>query len=601
MSDLAERSLMMRAGRARLAIGLVQGLALFVLFDRLKPGDGEVLSSWLAAARAAAVLTPFVLLGGLGAMRIRALAAWGAAAAVGVAAIGGYAAATGHDALRNSTPWPLYGGATAVTLFIIHHLVVAADQEGRWRASYRRYFDLGWTDAVRLALSAAFVAALWILLMLAKSLFDMIGLEVVGRAIRNAWFAYPATAVAFAMAVHLTDIRASLVRGVRTVALALLSWLLPLMALIVGGFLAALPFTGLEPLWNTRSAAGVLLAAAAALIILINAAYQDGPREDLPALLKWAGRIGAALIAPLVGVAAYALGLRVSQYGLTPERIFGGACVLVGAVFAVGYFAAAFSKGAWLKRVEASNVVTAHMAAVILLALMSPLADPRRLSVEDQVRRLNTGRVTPQEFDYAFLKFRAGRWGEAALKDLAARREGPNAAVIAAHAAQALKQENPYDPLPPTGAERAAAVAVAGGRALPPSFAAQTWPARDDPLRFCAGRPARDRPTCAALLADVDGDGREDIILFGGGERSAFAERDGRWTRLGRLEGQICGDEVESVVQGKARVVPPVDRWLDVEVAGRRLKVAPQPACPGVDRDVADVAIIKPRASPGAD
>jgi hypothetical protein len=42
------------------------------------------------------------------------------------------------------------------------------------------------------------------------------------------------------------------------------------------GFVLALPFTGLEPLWGTRRATGILIASSAALILLINTAYRSG-------------------------------------------------------------------------------------------------------------------------------------------------------------------------------------------------------------------------------------------------------------------------------------------------------------------------------------
>ena len=48
------------------------------------------------------------------------------------------------------------------------------------------------------------------------------------------------------------------------------------MAALAIGFLASLVFTGLEPLWRTRSAAALLLVSAAALVVLINTAYREG-------------------------------------------------------------------------------------------------------------------------------------------------------------------------------------------------------------------------------------------------------------------------------------------------------------------------------------
>jgi hypothetical protein len=554
---------------------LAQGVALCILLDVIKPADGEPIAPWLAAARSVAALAPFVLLGGLGAMKARSLAIWTIAAVLGLAAIAAYAAATGG--VRDFGPplWPLFTGGAAVTLFIVHHLVVAADQEGRWRASYRLYFDLGWTNGVRLALSAAFVAALWALLALGASLFALIGIRQIWDLIREPWFAAPATAVAFAAAVHLTDVRASLVRGVRTVALALLSWLLPLMTVIAGGFLATLPFTGLDVLWNTATAAGLLLSAAAALIILLNAAYQDGPREDLPKALQWSGRVAAALLAPLAILAAYAVALRIGQYGLTPERIGAVACVLVALAFAAGYLAAAVSRGAWLKRIEGTNVVTAHLAVVLLLSLMSPLADPRRLSVADQLDRLERGAVSPADFDYAFLRFHAGRRGEVALKGLAEAQGGPQTVEIARRAREALAQTDPHGVPRPLGVERRELVTVVGGGELPPSFLAQSWSPDEDPLRFCARRPSRDGRECDALVGDVTGDGRADVLLFGGGGRSLFAEDENGWSLVGRIQGPWCVD----IDAGPPTLAPPNRRWNDVVIGGRRFVVTPEVDC----------------------
>ncbi|WP_374571367.1 DUF4153 domain-containing protein [Phenylobacterium sp.] len=580
MGDLEMRT--SRAGWTRLAIGLVQGVLLYLLFDRLAPAAGRPVAPWLAALRAVAALTPFVLLAGLGAMRRGPLLAWTAAAAALAGGVGAYAAATGGDQLMDRTPWPLFVGGTAAALFILHHLIEPADQERRWRAAYVRYFDLTWTNGVRLALCGLFVAALWALLHLGATLFAIIGLDEVRKTITEHWFAMPVSTTAFAAGVHLTDMRASLVRGVRTVALALLSWLLPLMALFCAAFLAALPFTGLRPLWDTRSAAGVVLSAAAALIILTNAAYQDGRRDDVPAVLKWAARLACVIVAPLVAIAAYAVALRIGQHGLTPERVAAAACVVVGAAFGVGYLLAAVARRGWLRRIEPTNVVTAYLAVAVLLALMSPLADPRRLSVQDQLHRLDAGAVSPAGFDYAFLRRRAGAAGMSALKALAARKSGPGAAEIARRAAEALKAPEAGDgAVQPAVADRAALVTVAGAKALPASFLQQAWTAKDDPFRGCA--PPREAggvfQRCLAMVADVDGDGRDDVVFLGPTERKLYVEDAGRWTAAAEVSGPGCREDVAAFEAGAVKVAPPL-RFGQLEVGGRRLSIAPASACP---------------------
>jgi len=46
---------------------------------------------------------------------------------------------------------------TGAGLFITHYLILPADQEGRWIATYERYFDDAWKDGVRIALSLLFL------------------------------------------------------------------------------------------------------------------------------------------------------------------------------------------------------------------------------------------------------------------------------------------------------------------------------------------------------------------------------------------------------------------------------------------------------------
>jgi hypothetical protein len=160
--------------------------------------------------------------------------------------------------------------------------------------------------------------------------------------IERPWFYAPATTVVLAYAIHVTDTRTELVRGVRTLTLTLLAWLLPMMTALALAFRLALPFTGLQPLWNTQRATATLLVAAAALIFLINAAYQDGQSgESIARVVHYSRGAAALVLVPLVALAAYGLTLRAQQYGWTPQRIIAGACVVVASCYAVGYALAA--------------------------------------------------------------------------------------------------------------------------------------------------------------------------------------------------------------------------------------------------------------------
>ena len=47
----------------------------------------------------------------------------------------------------------------------------------------------------------------------------------------------------------------------------------------------------------------------------------------------------------------------------------------------------------------------------MLLCLLSPIADPARLSVASQLHRLMSGEVSPRGFDFTFLAKNAGAKG----------------------------------------------------------------------------------------------------------------------------------------------------------------------------------------------
>jgi hypothetical protein len=562
-----------RLAGGRILIGFVQGVALYALSEA---GKRHGLSAPVFGALFLTLaFVPVAALGAIGAMRRRSVAIWLAGAALLTAGLGAYDGAIRTG--KGDLPGPGLMLGLAAALFIGHHLTLAADQGRRWLAPYARYFDNGWRDGARLALSAAFVGALWLLLGLGAQLFNLIGLKTFGKVIGEPWFAWPVTATCLALGVHLTDVRAALVRGVRTLALTLLSYLLPVMTLIALSFEVALLFTGLEPLWKTRSAGAILLSAAAALVILVNAAYQDGARATSPPrVLKWSGRAAALLIAPLTAVAAYGLWLRIGQHGLTPDRIRAGACVLVAAGYAGGYAAAAVARGAWLKGLERTNVYVAHFVVVLLIVLFSPIADPRRLSVDDQMRRLASGRIAPDAFDFKFLRFDAGRYGERALKELAAHPPGPKGAQIAALARKAQAAESRYDVAPPDSpGEHAAKVRVAGGGALPADFLQQSWPDRTRPLSGCE----YDGASCAAAVVDLDGDGVAEVLILSRGARTAYRRTDGRWTKAGEFLGSSCPDETDSLAAGRFSLPTQPTPWRDLEIGGRRLRFFEDTPC----------------------
>lgn len=594
-------------GPTRLGIGLLQGLGLFWLNWAIKARQGLCSSNiesqclqlrWPATEPLlfgplllVFAFLPMVLLAGVGRLRPLTLAIWTVVAGVALALLGL------HDIARQtaeSLGYQVYLSApvvlfSAAALFISHHLVAPADFERRRIASFPAYFDTTWKAGVQLAMSVGFAGAFWILLHLGAALFKVIGLDFLEQLLREDWFWIPVTTLAFSVAVHLTDVRDGLIRGVRTVALMLLSWLLLVMTVLAAGFLGALPFTGLDGLWETGNGTSLVLAAAAALIILINTAYQDGRPDNLPpVVLRFAVRVAAVLITPLVILAVWGLSLRISQYGLTPDRIIAGACALVGAAYALGYGWAALSpfwrKGDWMRPLERTNIWTAILTVAVILLLFSPALDPARLSVMDQVARLERGAVTPDKFDYRFLRFESGKAGQAALEGLTRSAD----ANIAARAKAALANDNRYDfeEITPDGPRARTEPTAAdirirtnpAGAVLPASFIEQ-YARLGQILGGC-----REGAVCEARLLDLDRDGAQEVLVADRASVSVFKqEADGRWFEWAEYTPPMCADDSLNVARafgaGRFETAPPV--FPDLLVDGVRLRhVEGEPECP---------------------
>jgi hypothetical protein len=572
---------------ARAAIGLAQGIFLFLLYEAVEskawPATAPIVFSPLLLI---ALFVPLVAIAGLSNLRLRTLVAWVVAATAvcaGLAVYDIWSGPVGFGTVPRLVAQPPLWPALTAGLFILHSLIAAGEADRRFVATYPRYFDISWKQGVQMVLAVLFVGVFWGLLWLGAELFKLIQLNFLADLIKHRWFWIPVTTLATASALHVTDSHAGLVRGARTLKLTLLSWLLPMMALFAVVFVFALPFTGLEPLWSTRRATFVLLTSAAALVFLINASYQDGKSEiAIPSLLRYARVIAAIVLVPLVALAGYGLWLRIQQYGWTPQRITALACFIVLACYALGYVLAAATSGTAMRLLQATNVATAYVVLAVLLAIFSPVADPSRIAVADQLARLESGKTTPDQFDYKFLRFQGGRYGMSALRELAARTQGADAALIARRASQALLLQYQYQPLEatagPSPQTRAANITVVQppGQTLPEDFLAQEWTGQR--LQYLIPRCLTVtvlNPKCEAVLADIDGDGTAEILLLnmpaGGGAAFKRANDGKGWVLLGAIANAHCQGVREALRGGQFTLAS--SKLQEIEVAGARLRI----------------------------
>lgn len=583
-------------GTLRLMVGLLQGLALYLLYSAAMSSAWPATERYLFAPLVlVCLITPVLLIASLGHLDRRMTTVWMLSAAVVIASLGGYDVwrgdpammpfSYGGDAVRVRYPSPLLFVFLAAGFFIAHSLLLSAAQDNRRMARYASHFEIAWKLIIQLIFSGAFVGVLWGSLWLGASLFMLIKLDVLRELLQKSWFAIPVTAFGFACAMHMTDVHPAIVRGIRSLLLVLLSWILPVTTLIVAGFLLSLPLTGLQPLWATKSATAVLLGAAATLIILINSAFQNGEVSSAIArVVRFSVKLAALALVPIVAIAIYSLGLRVHEYGWTTDRIIAAACLLVAGSYAGGYAVAAFQKSSWMHAIAPTNVAAAYLVLLVLLALFSPLADPARLSVNHQLARLQAGRIAVNDFDFEYLRFEGVRFGREALDRLKNETRGADAAAIREKAQRAIAMTQRFQPHEAhAGASDIAANITLWPRQarLPDSFTAQNWKSYKRPweLPKCLRQPGA---RCDAVAIDITGEGKNEMLLLPA-ETSMpgvvlTEEENGSWTLLATLPRELsaCDSLRQKMIAGDYRVQPA--RVKDLEIGGLRIELQRQRA-----------------------
>ena len=574
----------------RLGIGLLQGLLSWRLWEASQraasPGQAAaaLAPSWAAAhPMSFAALTlctaflPLVALAQVGSMRARRLVAYLALAGAALAALCAYdiwrAPSSGmwQGTLPRSTPSFQLVCCAAVGLFIVNQLLEHRERGHALYRDYASYFEQGWLRISQLALAALFAGLSLAVLALGAALFALVGMHWLARLLAHPWFTCVETAMVFAAGVHVTDVRPSLLRGTRNLLLGLLAWLLPLVVLLGWGFLAVLPITTLRPLWNTRFAAALLLWAVAGTLVLLNAAYKDGDHAREPvAVLRWSGRAAGPMMLMFSILAGYAIGLRVAQYGWTPERVLAVAVDAVALLYGAGYAWAALRPGPWLRLLEPVNVGASLVILAVLVALLTPLADPARLAVDSQLARLREGKASAQTFDFSFLRLHAGRYGQRALHQLAA---SPDARVASLAQKTLAGETGPFAALhrPALSGARI----YPHGAALPADFRARDWSAQETYNAACLinGAPCE----IFALLPQADGPRYllvHQLGRFTAPSAAVFArDGQGRWTRVGTIGGLDCAGVLQALREGRATPVPALHE--DLQVLGVRLQLLP--------------------------
>ncbi|MEO3991628.1 DUF4153 domain-containing protein [Pseudocitrobacter cyperus] len=556
-----------------IATGLTQGLLCYLLITWLAPKN----SGWLFYGLPATIALSSTLLFTVVSFKQARLWAWLALMFLAVLGMSGWL----KWQAAGSSSWILYSllwNFGCALLMMAMLLLPWMQQNLNPRlvtTRYTRFYNLAWHNVLTLLVIFIANGLTWLVLLLWSELFRLVGITFFKTLFFDTdWFMYVAIGVITALAVILARTQSRLIASIQKLLTLIATGLLPLVSLLTLLFIVTLPFTGLSAISRHVSAAG-LLSVLALLLLMLMAVVRDPQKTSLPytgvlrCLIKT-----SLLIAPVyVLIAAWALWLRVNQYGWTPERLHGALVVVALLVWSLGYFVSIVRrKGQNPLVVQGKvNLAMSLLVLVILVLLNSPVLDSWRISVNSHMARYHSGQIKAEQVSI-YLLDQSGRAGREALESLKndaeymkdAKRKRELLRILSGD--RDLKEQVSAKIL-------AENVAIAPGTTQPDeAFWSVVFERRYD-LTSCIEKNA-----CLLASQDLNNDGQPERIIFTfeGGASLVYAYDPAKkvWAKKGDLKLPVSMTKeqvMRAISDGKTGVKP--KSWQDLTMGSETLEV----------------------------
>ena len=487
--------------------------------------------------------------------------------------------------------WNYWQLALAMALFIVLAWLQALLQSRSLRGvRYSSLFVHAWHNTMVLGVMAQFVGLCWLVLSLWGGLFLLVKVDFFATSFSEPLFTYLATGLMAGIGVVLARGQPRPLQLQLQLVLTLFRVLLPLLALVVVLFILTLPVTGVQPLWDTRKAAVLLVAVQLCVLLCVNAVFQDGLQEAAPYPRPLTALVHAALVLlPVLGaLAVWAVLLRVRQYGWTHDRVWALVVTAVLAVYSLGYAWHALQRDRflWLQGLGRFNAAMSWLIVGVVVLLHTPLLDVYRLTAYHQLQRMQAADAAWNVAQLQSLRFDHGRHGLAAVQALAQdpRAQQPQVQAslqqllgesqqgyIAPRQTQAAQPAQP----PASARER---LQLAQGHTAPPD---DWWEALDHGalrhlLGTCTPQPLYAENVCVVFQLPLsDSDAALPVVchLHQYSPNCQVFERDAqqRWQGAGHLSWGVVPKELrpaltQAIREGRLQVQ--AARWREVAVPG---------------------------------
>jgi len=292
--------------------------------------------------------------------------------------------------------------------------------------SYSSLFKLSWRNFIIFGECWLFVLIFWGILHLGAGLFSVLEIEFFKELLKKDWFVIPVLNLAFGFAIIVFRNIIFTVDNISTILQTLIKFLLPALTIVSLGFLATLPFTGLDTLWKTGTGSLLVMWLQALTLFFVNAVYQDASHErPYHLILHRLIFIGVAILPIYSLISFYGLWLRIDQYGLTVDRCWAVLICVLLACFSFGYLIGIIKKrDAWLETLSKVNISMGIVVLIFMLLVNSPLLNFQSISASSQLSRLHDGKTSYETFDYQYFDRSLGRQGYLELQTLKTELKG---------------------------------------------------------------------------------------------------------------------------------------------------------------------------------
>jgi hypothetical protein len=408
-----------------------------------------------------------------------------------------------------SLPDEQYGFAAGVVATALAlPLFQAGFHRRRFATPYAEIYGHVWTDAISAAGALAFTGLSWLALALMSELFHLLRIDFLRDLMDEGAFGWTFSGLAAGAALGTIRNQLKVLTVMQTVVLLVASLLAVPLAIGLVVFLLATAVQGPQMLWDTtRSATPLLLACAAGAFVLTNAIARQGDEAMTRSnVMRVAGWVLAAVILPLAAFAAVSMGLRLDQHGLSPERLWGLVAIVVAVACGVIYWLALIRgrKGGWAGHLRKATFRLGLGVCALALLLALPILNFGAISTRNQIARLESGAVSPDEFDFIALRWDFGESGQRALDRLS--RSG-NAKVAELAQAALTQSERVFATFDQTNKTRA-------------DFNLEV-PSKEEALRrlvldYLVAHPWQCESRCVALDLGTMRDGRQSAALVYG-------------------------------------------------------------------------------------